>query len=184
MNYVIAGLIAYLAMLGSVWLYVVRFGDVKRMGLTQLCYLYKLERDREKTKHYHEHMDVERIRQGKVYLKGTMVTVPTKLGLAVPFIVEEDVVFIRRNEFIQAKDKLMNEIKELLKEKQGRVGANTRIYFDILTKVYEFREQWEVLRPSEFKDIYTTLSLSIDINLSYDEQMAIKRYFDSVYRFW
>ena len=184
MDYLFIFIIGFIIVLVSIWLYVTVIGDVKRKGLARTYYLYVLERERKSTKHYHKHMDVERIRQGKVYLKGTMVTVPTKLGLAVPFIVEEDVVFIRRTEFIQAKDKLMGEIKELLKEKQERVGANTCIYFDILTKVYEFREQWEVLRPSEFKDIYTALSLGIDINLSYDEEMAIRRYFDSVYRFW
>ena len=88
----------------------------KRKSLFRKCYLYMLERKRATTKHYHEHMDVERIRQGKVYLKDHMETVPTKLGLAVPFIVKEDVVFIRRTEFIQARDKLMGEIKELLKK--------------------------------------------------------------------
>lgn len=156
----------------------------KRKSLFRKCYLYMLERKRATTKHYHEHMDVERIRQGKVYLKGHMETVPTNLGLAVPFIVEEDVVFIRRNEFIQARGELMNEINELLKKVQAESKNNLCVYLGILDKVYEFRKQWEVLRPSEFKDIYTKLSLSIDIDLKYEEKMAISRYFDSVYRFW
>lgn len=119
----------------------------RRTRLARKYELYQLEKRRLDLTLYNDHDTCESVRQGKVDLRGEVNAIPTELGLSLPFIVKEEEVFIRRNAFIQAKDKLIKEINELTKKKTNTETERLRILFDILTAMYDFRTEWEVLRP-------------------------------------
>ena len=156
----------------------------RRTRLARKYQLYQLEKRRLDLTPYSDHDKCESVRQGKVELRGEVNAIPTELGLSLPFIVKEEEVFIRRTAFIQAKDKLIKEINELAKKKTNTETERLRILFDILTAMYDFRAEWEVLRPSEFKEMYLELTSSINLNVTYEERRAVIKFFDTAYKYW
>lgn len=146
--------------------------------------LYQLEKRRLDLTPYSDHDKCESVRHGKVDLRGDVNAIPTELGLSVPFIIKEEKVFIRRIEFINAKDKLVSEINELAKKKTNTETERLRILFDILTLLYDFRAEWEILRPSEFKELYLELTSSINLNVTREERRAVIKFFDTAYKYW
>lgn len=156
----------------------------RRTRLARKYELYQLEKRRLDLTPYSDHDKCESVRHGKVDLRGEVNAIPTELGLSLPFIIKEEEVFIRRTVFIQAKDKLIKEINELAKKKTNTETERLRILFDILTAMYDFRAEWEVLRPSEFKEMYLELTSSIDLNTTHEERRAVIRFFDTAYKYW
>lgn len=156
----------------------------RRTRLARKYELHLLEKRRLDLTPYSDHDKCESVRQGKVDLRGEVNAIPTELGLSLPFIVKEEEVFIRRNAFIQAKDKLITEINELAKKKTNTETERLRILFDVLTVMYDFRAEWEVLRPSEFKEIYLELTSSINLNVTREERRAVIKFFDTAYKYW
>lgn len=156
----------------------------RRTRLARKYELYQLEKRRLDLTPYNDHDKCESVRQGKVELRGEVNAIPTELGLSLPFIVKEEEVFIRRTAFIQAKDKLIKEINELAKKKTNTETERLRILFDILTVMYDFRTEWEVLRPSEFKEMYLELTSSINLNVTHEERRAVIKFFDTAYKYW
>lgn len=156
----------------------------RRTRLARKYELYQLEKRRLDLTPYSDHDKCESVRHGKVDLRGDVNAIPTELGLSIPFIIKEEEVFIRRIEFINAKDKLIKEINELAKKKTNTETERLRILFDILTLLYDFRAEWEVLRPSEFKELYLELTSSIDLNTTHEERKAVIKFFDTAYKYW
>lgn len=156
----------------------------RRTRLARKYELYQLEKRRLDLTPYSDHDKCESVRHGKVDLRGDVNAIPTELGLSVPFIIKEEVVFIRRIEFIQAKDKLVSEINELAKKKTNTETERLRILFDILTLMYDFRTEWEILRPSEFKELYLELTSTINLNVTREERRAVIKFFDTAYKYW
>lgn len=156
----------------------------RRTRLARKYELYQLEKRRLDLTPYSDHDKCESVRQGKVDLRGEVNAIPTELGLSLPFIIKEEEVFIRRTAFIQAKDKLIKEINELTKKKINTETERLRILFDILTAMYDFRTEWEVLRPSEFKEMYLELTSSINLNVTREERRAVIKFFDTAYKYW
>lgn len=156
----------------------------RRTRLARKYQLYQLEKRRLDLTPYSDHDTCESVRQGKVELRGEVNAIPTELGLSLPFIVKEEEVFIHRNVFIQAKDKFIKEINELTKKKTNTETERLRILFDILTVMYDFRAEWEVLRPSEFKEMYLELTSSINLNVTHEERRAVIKFFDTAYKYW
>ena len=156
----------------------------RRTRLARKYQLYLLEKRRLDLTPYSDHDNCESVRHGKVDLRGDVNAIPTELGLSLPFIVKEEEVFIRRIEFIQAKDKLVSEINELAKKKTNTETERLRVLFDILTLMYDFRTEWEVLRPSEFKELYLELTSSINLNVTREERRAVIKFFDTAYKYW
>ena len=156
----------------------------RRTRLARKYQLYQLEKRQLDLTPYSDHDTCESVRQGKVELRGEVNAIPTELGLSLPFIVKEEEVFIRRTAFIQAKDKLIKEINELAKKKTNTETERLRILFDILTAMYDFRTEWEVLRPSEFKEMYLELTSSINLNVTHEERRAVIKFFDTAYKYW
>lgn len=156
----------------------------RRTRLARKYELYQLEKRRLDLTPYSDYDKCESVRQGKVELRGEVNAIPTELGLSLPFIVKEEEVFIRRTAFIQAKDKLIKEINELAKKKTNTETERLRILFDILTAMHDFRAEWEVLRPSEFKEMYLELTSSINLNVTREERRAVIKFFDTAYKYW
>lgn len=156
----------------------------RRTRLARKYELHRLEKRRLDLTPYSDHDNCESVRHGKVDLRGDVNAIPTELGLSIPFIIKEEVVFIRRIEFINAKDKLIKEINELAKKKTNTETERLRILFDILTLLYDFRAEWEILRPSEFKELYLELTSSINLNLTREERRAVIKFFDTAYKYW
>ena len=156
----------------------------RRTCLARKYELYQLEKRRLDLTLYTDHDTCESVRQGKVELRGEVNAIPTELGLSLPFIIKEEEVFIRRTAFIQAKDKLITEINELVKKKTNTEAERLSILFDILTAMYDFRTEWEVLRPSEFKEMYLELTSSINLNVTHEERKAVIKFFDTAYKYW
>jgi hypothetical protein len=156
----------------------------RRTRLARKYELYQLEKRRLDLTPYSDHDTCESVRQGKVDLRGEVNAIPTELGLSLPFIIKEEEVFIRRTAFIQAKDKLITEINELAKKKTNTETERLRILFDILTVMYDFRAEWEVLRPSEFKEMYLELTSSTNLNVTREERRAVIKFFDTAYKYW
>lgn len=156
----------------------------RRTRLARKYQLYQLEKRRLDLTPYSDHDKCESVRQGKVELRGEVNAIPTELGLSLPFIVKEEEVFIRRTAFIQAKDKLIKEINELTKKKTNTETERFRILFDILILLYDFRAEWEILRPSEFKEMYLELTSSINLNVTHEERRAVIEFFDTAYKYW
>lgn len=156
----------------------------RRTRLARKYELHLLEKRRLDLTPYSDHDNCESVRHGKVDLRGDVNAIPTGLGLSVPFIIKEEIVFIRRIEFLNAKDKLISEINELTKKKTNTETERLRILFDILTLIYDFRTEWEVLRPSEFKEMYLELTSSIDLKTTHEERRAVIRFFDTAYKYW
>lgn len=157
---------------------------LRRTRLARKYQLHLLEKRRLDLTPYSDHDNCESVRHGKVDLRGDVNAIPTGLGLSVPFIIKEEIVFIRRIEFLNAKDKLISEINELTKKKTNTETERLRILFDILTLIYDFRTEWEVLRPSEFKEMYLELTSSIDLKTTHEERRAVIRFFDTAYKYW
>lgn len=156
----------------------------RRTRLARKYELYQLEKRRLDLTPYSDHDKCESVRQGKVDLRGEVNAIPTELGLSLPFIIKEEEVFIRRTAFIQAKDKLITEINELAKKKTNTETERLRVLFDILTAMYDFRTEWEILRPSEFKEMYLELTSSINLNVTREERRAVIKFFDTAYKYW
>lgn len=156
----------------------------RRTSIARKYQLHLLEKRRLDFTPYSDHDKCESVRQGRVDLRGEVNAIPTELGLSVPFIVKEEIVFIRRIEFLNAKDKLISEINELAKKKTNTETERLRVLFDILTVMYDFRTEWEVLRPSEFKELYLELTSSIDLKTTHEERRAVIRFFDTAYKYW
>lgn len=156
----------------------------RRTSIARKYQLRLLEKRRLDLTPYSDHDKCESIRQGRVDLRGEVNAIPTGLGLSVPFIVKEEIVFIRRIEFLNAKDKLISEINELTKKKTNTETERLRVLFDILTLLYDFRTEWEVLRPSEFKELYLELTSSINLNTKHEERKAVIKFFDTAYKYW
>lgn len=156
----------------------------RRTRLARKYELHLLEKRRLDLTPYSDHDKCESVRQGKVELRGEVNAIPTELGLSLPFIIKEEEVFIRRTAFIQAKDKLIKEINELAKKKTNTETERLRILFDILTAMYDFRAEWEVLRPSEFKELYLELTSSINLNVTHEERRVVIKFFDTAYKYW
>ena len=156
----------------------------RRTRLARKYELHLLEKRRLDLTPYSDHDKCESVRQGKVDLRGDVNAIPTELGLSVPFIIKEEVVFIRRIEFLNAKDKLISEINELTKKKTNTETERLRVLFDILTLLYDFRAEWEILRPSEFKELYLELTSSINLNVTREERRAVIKFFDTAYKYW
>ena len=156
----------------------------RRTRLARKYELYQLEKRRLDLTPYSDHDKCESVRHGKVDLRGDVNAIPMELGLSIPFIIKEEVVFIRRSKFIEAGNKLIKEINELAKKKTNTETERLRILFDILTLIYDFRAEWEVLRPSEFKELYLELTSSIDLNTTHEERKAVIKFFDTAYRYW
>lgn len=156
----------------------------RRTSIARKYQLRLLEKRRLDLTPYSDHDKCESVRQGKVELRGEVNAIPTELGLSLPFIIKEEEIFIRRTAFIQAKDKLIKEINELTKKKTNTETERLRILFDILTVMYDFRTEWEVLRPSEFKEMYLELTSSINLNVTHEERRAVIKFFDTAYKYW
>ena len=156
----------------------------RRTRLARKYELYQLEKRRLDLTPYSDHDKCESVRHGKVDLRGDVNTIPTELGLSIPFIIKEEVVFIRRSKFIEAGNKLIKEINELAKKKTNTETERLRILFDILTLLYDFRAEWEILRPSEFKELYLELTSSINLNVTREERRAVIKFFDTAYKYW
>ena len=156
----------------------------RRTRLARKYQLHLLEKRRLDLTPYSDHDKCESVRHGIVDLRGEVNAIPTGLGLSVPFIIKEEIVFIRRIEFLNAKDKLISEVNELAKKKTNTETERLRVLFDILTLLYDFRTEWEVLRPSEFKELYLELTSSIDLNTTHEERRAVIRFFDTAYKYW
>lgn len=156
----------------------------KRTRLARKYELYQLEKRRLDLTPYSDHDKCESVRHGKVDLRGEVNAIPTELGLSLPFIIKEEEVFIRRTKFIQAGNNLIAEINELAKKKTNTETERLRVLFDILTLLYDFRTEWEVLRPSEFKEMYLELTSSINLNVTHEERRAVIKFFDTAYKYW
>lgn len=156
----------------------------RRTRLARKYELYQLEKRRLDLTPYSDHDKCESVRQGKVELRGEVNAIPTELGLSLPFIIKEEEVFIRRSKFIQAGNKLITEINELAKKKTNTEIERLRVLFDILTLLYDFRAEWEILRPSEFKEMYLELTSSINLNVTHEERRAVIKFFDTAYKYW
>lgn len=156
----------------------------RRTRLARKYELYQLEKRRLDLTPYSDHDKCEGVRQGKVDLRGEVNAIPTELGLSLPFIIKEEEVFIRRSKFIQAGNKLITEINELAKKKTNTETERLRVLFDILTLLYDFRAEWEILRPSEFKELYLELTSSINLNVTREERRAVIKFFDTAYKYW
>lgn len=156
----------------------------RRTRLARKYELYQLEKRQLDLTPYSDHDKCEHVRQGKVDLRGEVNAIPTELGLSLPFIIKEEEVFIRRSKFIQAGNKLIAEINELAKKKTNTETERLRVLFDILTLLYDFRAEWEILRPSEFKELYLELTSSINLNVTHEERRAVIKFFDTAYKYW
>lgn len=156
----------------------------RRTRLARKYELHRLEKRRLDLTPYSDHDKCESIRHGKVDLRGDVNAIPTELGLSVPFIIKEEEVFIRRSKFIQAGNNLIAEINELAKKKTDTETERLRVLFDIFTLLYDFRAEWEILRPSEFKELYLELTSSINLNVTREERRAVIKFFDTAYKYW
>ena len=184
MEGILAAVCVMVVTLGWIWYLPSILYLFRRTRLARKYELYQLEKRRLELTPYSDHDKCESVRHGKVDLRGEVNAIPTELGLSLPFIVKEEEVFIRRTAFIQAKDKLIKEINELTKKKTNTETERLRILFDILTAMYDFRTEWEVLRPSEFKEMYLELTSSINLNVTRDERRAVIKFFDTAYKYW
>lgn len=184
MEGILAAVCVMVVTLGWLWYLPSILYLFRRTRLARKYQLYQLEKRRLDLTPYSDHDKCESVRQGKVDLRGEVNAIPTELGLSLPFIVKEEEVFIRRTAFIQAKDKLIKEINELTKKKTNTETERLRILFDILTVMYDFRTEWEVLRPSEFKELYLELTSSINLNVTHEERRAVIKFFDTAYKYW
>lgn len=184
MEGVLAAVCVMVVTLGWLWYLPSMLYLFRRTRLARKYELYQLEKRRLDLTPYSDHDKCESVRQGKVDLRGDVNAIPTELGLSVPFIIKEEEVFIRRIEFLNAKDKLIKEINELAKKKTNTETERLRILFDILTLMYDFRTEWEVLRPSEFKEMYLELTSSINLNVTREERRAVIKFFDTAYKYW
>ena len=184
MEGILAAVCVMVVTLGWLWYLPDLLHTFRRTRLARKYELYQLEKRRLDLTPYSDHDKCESVRQGKVDLRGEVNAIPTELGLSLPFIIKEEEVFIRRTAFIQAKDKLITEINELAKKKTNTETERLRILFDILTVMYDFRAEWEVLRPSEFKEMYLELTSSINLNVTYEERRAVIKFFDTAYKYW
>lgn len=184
MEGILAAVCVMVVMLGWLWYLPSILYLFRRTRLARKYELYQLEKRRLDLTPYSDHDTCESVRQGKVELRGEVNAIPTELGLSLPFIIKEEEVFIRRTAFIQAKDKLITEINELAKKKTNTETERLRILFDILTAMYDFRAEWEVLRPSEFKELYLELTSSIDLKTTHEERRAVIKFFDTAYKYW
>lgn len=184
MEGILAAVCVMVVTLGWLWYLPSILYLFRRTRLARKYQLYQLEKRRLDLTLYSDHDKCESVRQGKVELRGEVNAIPTELGLSLPFIIKEEEVFIRRTAFIQAKDKRIKEINELAKKKTNMETERLRIMFDILTAMYDFRAEWEVLRPSEFKEMYLELTSSINLNVTYEERKAVIKFFDTAYKYW
>ena len=184
MEGILAAVCVMVVTLGWFWYFPSILYLFRRTRLARKYQLYQLEKRQLDLTPYSDHDTCESVRQGKVELRGEVNAIPTELGLSLPFIVKEEEVFIRRTAFIQAKDKLIKEINELAKKKTNTETERLRILFDILTAMYDFRTEWEVLRPSEFKEMYLELTSSINLNVTHEERRAVIKFFDTAYKYW
>lgn len=184
MEGILAAVCVMVVTLGWLWYLPSILYLFRRTRLARKYELYQLEKRRLDLTPYSDHDKCESVRQGKVDLRGEVNAIPTELGLSLPFIIKEEEVFIRRAAFIQAKDKLIKEINELAKKKTNTETERLRVLFDILTVMYDFRTEWEVLRPSEFKELYLELTSSINLNVTHEERRAIIKFFDTAYKYW
>lgn len=184
MEGILAAVCVMVVTIGWLWYLPDLLHTFRRTRLARKYELYQLEKRRLELTPYSDHDTCESVRQGKVELRGEVNAIPTELGLSLPFIVKEEEVFIRRTAFIQAKDKLIKEINELAKKKTNTETERLRILFDTLTAMYDFRTEWEVLRPSEFKEMYLELTSSINLNVTHEERRAVIKFFDTAYKYW
>lgn len=184
MEGILAAVCVMVVTLGWLWYLPSILYLFRRTRLARKYQLYQLEKRRLDLTPYSDHDKCESVRQGKVDLRGEVNAIPTELGLSLPFIVKEEEVFIRHTAFIQAKDKLIKEINELAKKKTNTETERLRVLFDILTVMYDFRTEWEVLRPSEFKEMYLELTSSINLNVTHEERRAVIKFFDTAYKYW
>lgn len=184
MEGILAAVCVMAVTLGWIWYLPSILYLFRRTRLARKYELRKLEKRRLDLTPYSDHDKCESVRQGKVDLRGEVNAIPTELGLSLPFIIKEEEVFIRRTAFIQAKDKLIKEINELAKKKTNTETERLRILFDILTAMYDFRAEWEILRPSEFKEMYLELTSSINLNVTHEERRAVIKFFDTAYKYW
>lgn len=156
-----------------------------RLTLINRLRLYLLERQRRMKMDWLSKNDQEAIRQGIVTMKGEVSLVSTPFGLQVPFIVKEDVVFIRRTEFIEALKVIGDKLDEMNKvDNNANYGNKLKTSLIALDHLYEFRKEWEVLRPFEFRDLYTLLTCKVFRTLSDKEQTDTIYYFDTIYKYW
>ena len=156
----------------------------RRTRMARLYELHRLEKRRLELTPYSDHDQCERVRHGRVDLRGEVSAIPTELGLSIPFIINEKEDFIRRSGLIHATNKLIAEINALAKKKTNTETERLRVLFDILTLMYEFRTEWEVLRPTEFKELYLDITSSINLNTTHEERKAVIKFFDTAYRYW
>lgn len=184
MEGILAAVCVMVVTIGWIWYLPDLLHTFRRTRLARKYELHRLEKRRLDLTPYSDHDKCESVRQGKVDLRGDVNAIPTELGLSLPFIIKEEEVFIRRTAFIQAKDKLIKEINELAKKKTNTETERLRILFDILTAMYDFRTEWEVLRPSEFKEMYLELTSSINLNVTHEERRAVIKFFDTAYKYW
>ena len=184
MEGILAAVCVMVVTLGWLWYFPDLLHTFRRTRLARKYELYQLEKRRLDLTPYSDHDKCESVRHGKVDLRGDVNAIPTELGLSLPFIVKEEEVFIRRTAFIQAKDKLIKEINELAKKKTNTETERLRILFDILILLYDFRAEWEILRPSEFKEMYLELTSSINLNVTHEERRAVIKFFDTAYKYW
>lgn len=184
MEGILAAVCVMVVTLGWIWYLPSMLYLFRRTRLARKYELHLLEKRRLDLTPYSDHDKCESVRHGKVDLRGDVNAIPTELGLSIPFIIKEEEVFIRRTAFIQAKDKLVSEINELTKKKTNTETERLRVLFDILTLVYDFRTEWEVLRPSEFKELYLELTSSINLNVTREERKAVIKFFDTAYKYW
>lgn len=184
MEGILAAVCVMVVTIGWIWYLPDFLHTFRRTRLARKYELYQLEKRRLDLTPYSDHDKCESVRHGKVDLRGDVNAIPTELGLSVPFIIKEEEVFIRRTAFIQAKDKLVSEINELAKKKTNTETERLRILFDILTLLYDFRTEWEVLRPSEFKEMYLELTSGINLNVTREERRAVIKFFDTAYKYW
>lgn len=184
MEGILAAVCVIVVTLGWLWYLPSILYLFRRTRLARKYELYQLEKRRLDLTPYSDHDKCESVRHGRVDLRGDVNAIPTELGLSVPFIIKEEEVFIRRIEFLNAKDKLISEINGLAKKKTNTETERLRILFDILTLIYDFRTQWEILRPSEFKEMYLELTSSIDLKTTHEERRAVIKFFDTAYKYW
>lgn len=184
MEGILAAVCVIVVTLGWLWYLPSILYLFRRTRLARKYELYQLEKRRLDLTPYSDHDKCESVRQGKVDLRGEVNAIPTELGLSLPFIIKEEEVFIRRTAFIQAKDKLITEINELAKKKTNTETERLRVLFDILTLLYDFRAEWEILRSSEFKEMYLELTSSINLNVTHEERRAVIKFFDTAYKYW
>lgn len=176
MEGILAAVCVMVVTLGWIWYLPSMLYLFRRTRLARKYELHRLEKRRLDLTPYSDHDKCESVRHGKVDLRGDVNAIPTELGLSVPFIIKEEVVFIRRSKFIEAGNKLIKEINELAKKKTNTETERLRILFDILTLIYDFRAEWEILRPSEFKELYLELTSSINLNVTREERRAVIKF--------